>query len=68
MPSSRLIVVSNRLPITITRTDEGGWQYSMSSGGLVSALSGLKKDTSFTWLGWCNASTLPFPTLEMLEF
>jgi trehalose-6-phosphate synthase len=24
----------------------------MSSGGLVSALSGLKKMMSFTWIGW----------------
>jgi trehalose-6-phosphate synthase len=24
----------------------------MSSGGLVSALSGLKKETNFTWFGW----------------
>ena len=49
----RLIVVSNRLPITITKT-ESGWDYQMSSGGLVSALSGLKKDMSFSWIGWCG--------------
>ena len=55
-PSSRLIVVSNRLPITIkhVHTDQegGSWTYSMSSGGLVSALSGLKKEMAFTWIGW----------------
>ncbi|KAL2911543.1 Trehalose-6-P synthase/phosphatase complex synthase subunit [Polyrhizophydium stewartii] len=28
------------------------WKYEMSSGGLVSALSGLKKEMSFTWIGW----------------
>ncbi|KAI8847205.1 glycosyltransferase family 20-domain-containing protein [Chytridium lagenaria] len=48
----RLIVVSNRLPITITKDNEDRWKFSMSSGGLVSALSGLKKDVSFTWFGW----------------
>ncbi|KAI8912501.1 glycosyltransferase family 20-domain-containing protein [Gorgonomyces haynaldii] len=47
----RLLVVSNRLPITITKTDKG-YSYVMSSGGLVSALSGLKKEMSFTWIGW----------------
>ncbi|KAJ3282888.1 Trehalose-6-P synthase/phosphatase complex synthase subunit [Borealophlyctis nickersoniae] len=47
----RLIVVSNRLPITISK-NEAGWKYAMSSGGLVSALSGLKKEMSFTWIGW----------------
>lgn len=49
--SSKLIVVSNRLPITLSNSEESGWSFSMSSGGLVSALSGLKKDTVFTWLG-----------------
>jgi hypothetical protein len=31
----RLIIVSNRLPITIKKKGDS-WQYSMSSGGLVS--------------------------------
>ena len=49
--TSKLIVVSNRLPITLSNSEDAGWSFSMSSGGLVSALSGLKKDTVFTWLG-----------------
>ncbi|CAB95998.1 alpha,alpha-trehalose-phosphate synthase [UDP-forming] [Schizosaccharomyces pombe] len=52
--SRRLIVVSNRLPITIKRKDNGTYDFSMSSGGLVSALSGLKKLMTFQWLGWCG--------------
>lgn len=49
----RLIVVSNRLPVTIKKNDEtGDWDFSMSSGGLVSALSGCKKQMDFTWIGW----------------
>ncbi|KAF9973509.1 Trehalose-6-P synthase/phosphatase complex synthase subunit [Actinomortierella ambigua] len=48
----RLLVVSNRLPVTITKDAEGNYQYKMSSGGLVSALSGLKKMMKFTWIGW----------------
>ena len=48
----RLIVVSNRLPVTIKRGDDGEWTFSMSSGGLVSALSGCKKQMDFTWIGW----------------
>ncbi|KAJ1506003.1 Trehalose-6-P synthase/phosphatase complex synthase subunit [Coelomomyces lativittatus] len=54
-----LIVVSNRLPVTITKTEEGGWKYTMSSGGLVSALSGLKKEMSFTWIGWPGMNFSP---------
>jgi trehalose 6-phosphate synthase len=48
----RLIVISNRLPISMSRGDDGQWKFRMSSGGLVSALSGLKKMMSFTWIGW----------------
>lgn len=54
----RLLVVSNRLPVTIKKT-ESGWQYTMSSGGLVSALSGLKKETEFTWFGWPGMELSP---------
>ncbi|CAE6434882.1 unnamed protein product [Rhizoctonia solani] len=48
----RLIVVSNRLPITISKDAKGEYHFKMSSGGLVSALSGCKKSMSFIWIGW----------------
>lgn len=48
----RLLLVSNRLPITINRSDDGHYDFNMSSGGLVSGLSGLKKHTKFQWYGW----------------
>ncbi|KAI2631204.1 glycosyl transferase [Xylaria nigripes] len=48
----RLLLISNRLPITIKRKDEGEYEFSMSSGGLVTGLSGLSKTTSFQWYGW----------------
>jgi trehalose-6-phosphate synthase len=50
--SGRLLLVSNRLPITIKRSDDGAYSFSMSSGGLVTGLSGLSKTTSFQWYGW----------------
>lgn len=49
---SRLLLVSNRLPITIRRSDAGKYDFSMSSGGLVTGLSGLAKTTTFQWYGW----------------
>ncbi|KAJ3374487.1 Trehalose-6-P synthase/phosphatase complex synthase subunit [Allomyces arbusculus] len=50
---ARLLVVSNRLPVTLAQdATTGSWTARMSSGGLVSALSGLKKDMAFTWIGW----------------
>ena len=48
----RLLVVSNRLPVTVNKDKSGEYQFKMSSGGLVAALSGLKKMMSFTWIGW----------------
>ncbi|CAG8644408.1 15036_t:CDS:2 [Acaulospora morrowiae] len=52
---TRLLVVSNRLPVTVTKVNEE-YTFKMSSGGLVSALSGLKKMMSFTWIGWPGIS------------
>jgi trehalose 6-phosphate synthase len=46
-----LIIVSNRLPLSIKRA-EGGFESSLSSGGLVTSLSGLTKSTQFQWFGW----------------
>ncbi|KAH6677198.1 glycosyl transferase [Halenospora varia] len=51
-PHGRLLLVSNRLPITIKRSDDGTYAFSMSSGGLVTGLSGLSKTTTFQWYGW----------------
>lgn len=51
-PDSKVLVVSNRLPVTITSNNAGSYDYLMSSGGLVTALQGLKKTTEFQWLGW----------------
>ncbi|KAF5359093.1 hypothetical protein D9756_003237 [Leucocoprinus leucothites] len=51
-PGGHLIVVANRLPITITKDSKGEYHFKMSSGGLVSALSGFKKSLNFIWIGW----------------
>ncbi|KAJ5807769.1 Alpha-alpha-trehalose-phosphate synthase (UDP-forming) [Penicillium riverlandense] len=48
----RLFVVANRLPVTITQTEDGQFQYTMAAGGLVSALQGLSKSMEFQWFGW----------------
>lgn len=39
----RLLIVANRLPVDIIQTDDGEFNYTISSGGLVSALQGLSK-------------------------
>ncbi|KAJ3188050.1 Trehalose-6-P synthase/phosphatase complex synthase subunit, partial [Entophlyctis luteolus] len=49
----RLIMVSNRLPITVTLIESSGkYQYARSSGGLVAGISGLAARMPFVWVGW----------------
>lgn len=49
----RLIMVSNRLPISFQRNETTGeWSFTMSSGGLVTALNGIRDEVPFIWIGW----------------
>ncbi len=48
---SSLYIVSNRLPISLEKK-ETSWNLRKSSGGLISALEGVKKKLTFTWIGW----------------
>lgn len=48
---ARLIVVSNRLPLTLQRT-ETGWATARSSGGLASAMNPFLKKGGGDWIGW----------------
>ncbi|OAP58891.1 alpha,alpha-trehalose-phosphate synthase (UDP-forming) [Fonsecaea erecta] len=48
----RVLVVANRVPISIKTTPEDDFEYSMSSGGLVSGLKALSKAIDFKWFGW----------------
>jgi trehalose 6-phosphate synthase/phosphatase len=49
----RVIVVANRLPISASRDAKTGeWNFKMSSGGLVTALQGVRDEMEFLWIGW----------------
>ncbi|OAL68444.1 alpha,alpha-trehalose-phosphate synthase subunit [Trichophyton rubrum] len=48
----QLLVVSNRLPLSLKRTDDGKYESSKSSGGLVTSLSGISESIGFQWFGW----------------
>ncbi|KIW20588.1 alpha,alpha-trehalose-phosphate synthase (UDP-forming) [Exophiala spinifera] len=48
----RVLVIANRLPITIKDTQDGNFEYNISSGGLVSGLRSLAKAVDFKWFGW----------------
>jgi trehalose 6-phosphate synthase/phosphatase len=48
---SRVLIVSNRLPITVKRTD-GGFDVEMSAGGLATGLRGVHEQAAGLWIGW----------------
>ena len=51
-PPHRLLIVSNRLPVSIKRTAPHTYTFAQGSGGLVTGLSGLSQSTEFKWYGW----------------
>jgi len=45
------IIVSNRLPVKMDQVD-GSWQISPGTGGLVTALAPVLKNSKGVWVGW----------------
>ena len=48
---ARVLVVSNRLPITVRR-GEGGLEVERSSGGLATGLQSVHEESGGNWVGW----------------
>lgn len=53
----RLIVVSNRIPVTVRRDRQGGWVAEPSVGGLVTALAPVLRARGGVWVGWHGATS-----------
>lgn len=49
---SRLVTVSNRLPIVAQKGSDGSWEVKPGSGGLVTALLPVLRDRGGLWIGW----------------
>ena len=47
----RLVVVANRLPVTV-RTHQGGVRVGRASGGLATGLRSWQERSSAVWIGW----------------
>ncbi|HWZ03650.1 MAG TPA: trehalose-6-phosphate synthase, partial [Mucilaginibacter sp.] len=47
----KTIIVSNRLPVKISKTDEG-YVFSSSEGGLATGLGSVYKHGNNKWIGW----------------
>ncbi len=50
----RLIVVSNRLPIVVKKSDKNRYELIQSSGGLVTAMTPVLKRDGGVWIGWAG--------------
>lgn len=55
LPNKRLIIVSNRLPLTIEKK-KGSITFKKSVGGLATGLASLSKEYSCFWIGWPGIS------------
>ncbi len=53
---SRLITVSNRLPVTVRSTTEG-WEFEPSVGGLATGLSACQGEYDGLWVGWSGLAS-----------
>lgn len=63
---ARIIIVSNRLPITLNRKD-GGLIYHPSAGGLATGLSSLDESIDKIWIGWPGHYLDPGNEREYIE-
>ncbi|WP_457755700.1 bifunctional alpha,alpha-trehalose-phosphate synthase (UDP-forming)/trehalose-phosphatase [Thermodesulfatator indicus] len=53
--AGRMIIVSNRLPVTVTKR-EGKFFFNPSAGGLATGLGSFYRETGGVWLGWPGIS------------
>lgn len=54
----RLVVASNRLPVSLKSGPDGGWRVRPSSGGLVTALEPVLRARGGLWIGWPGVADL----------
>ena len=48
----KLFIISNRLPVKVTRSSDGKFVFSRSEGGLATGLKSLDVDCEKHWIGW----------------
>jgi trehalose 6-phosphate synthase/phosphatase len=63
-PRGRCIVVSDRLPIALTREEGQGWRVSPAQGALISALTAVLGDRRGVWIGWPGVAQEETPGLR----
>lgn len=51
----KLIIISNRLPLKATKTENNEFEFVRSEGGLTTGLASLEMDVEKHWIGWPGA-------------
>jgi len=59
MSPKSIVVVSNRLPITVEKVEKGQWVAHSSVGGLVTAMGPVLRNHGGKWIGWLGAQEMP---------
>ena len=59
MSSKSVVVVSNRLPITVKKEEKGEWHVYHSSGGLITAMGPVLRNRGGKWIGWLGTHEMP---------
>ena len=62
--SERLVIVSNRLPLSLKKDHQGNWQSRRGSGGLVTAFAPVLKNRGGLWIGWAGTVDIDDGALE----
>lgn len=62
--AGRCIVVSDRLPIVLTREGRQGWRVSPAGGALISALTPVLRERRGVWIGRPGVTTEEIPGLR----
>lgn len=61
---SRVVIVSNRLPVTFSK-EEGKIQVTPASGGLVTALKPILNEKAGCWIGWSGTDDFGEEELQL---
>jgi len=60
----RIVVVSERLPIVLTREEGTGWRATPARGALISALSPVLRARRGVWIGWPGVTVEELPGIR----
>lgn len=63
-PTGRCVIVSDRLPIVLTREGGKGWRVSQTGGALLSALKPVLNERRGVWIGWPGVTQEEAPELR----